>query len=151
MISPIRVAKNTFHGKVVGNVFSGYGLSGSHSDSGLYRFEGKLEPAHTIINVQVANPWALEETAVEVEICLAHSGSACPDATGDGEDDGANPCRRVKAVVPSPRWVPVVSDVSRDHFYVNIWRAPLAPDDGSAAVGETVRADVDFFIVGIEV
>ena len=149
MTDTLRASRPISYGTVVGNkLVRLFGFSGfERCDDGLYRFEGKFVPSRAIVQVQVANPWATELTTVEVDLCITHTAEnysgGCPD-----DDDG---CRRVKTIVPGPRWRPVVSALGLDKFYVNTWRAPLAPEDGTAAVGDSVRADVDFFVMVMEV
>lgn len=121
-----------------------HGGKGVHDPgSGRYVFEGDFPGRSAMVNVEVDAPWRHEETALEVEVCLTHPNYTCPE----GSDAAWMNCKLVKRVVHARRWQPLVRDVEDGKFMVEIWRSPLAPEDGSAAVGETVLADVGFSVM----
>lgn len=116
-----------------------------HPEPGRYVFEGDFLGNGLMVNVEVDAPWRFEETACEVEICLTHPDYSCPD----GDDAAWMNCKLVKRICHAPRWTPVVRDVADRSFGVEIWRAPLAPADGTKSVGETVLADVGFSVIAV--
>jgi hypothetical protein len=132
------------HFNVDGTCSIGGGMA-ARRETGRYAFKGDFSAAGLIVNAVVDAPWFYEETALEVEICLLHPDYDCPD-----EDDAARGnCKPVKRIVRCPRWTPVVRDIVDGAFIIEIWRAPLAPADGSKAVGETVLADVGFSVIAM--
>jgi hypothetical protein len=123
-----------------GEGFVVWGGKASRVGEGRCLFSGDF-PKSVIVNVEISAPWKFEETSCEISFCLEHLSVGCPD-------DGAS-CRLQAKVVRAPRWVPVVTSVEERSFVVQTWRAPLAPEDGSVARGETVLSDVDFAVMAM--
>lgn len=143
-MTAMRVTRTVLHAHWGGGDLQLSGGKGArHPKVGYYRFEGDFSAAGLMVNVEVDSPWRFEETAREVEICLMHPDYDCPEA----HEEASRNCKLVKRVVHAPRWTPVVCDVADGTFTIEIWAAPLAPKDGSKAVGETVLADAGFSVI----
>ena len=140
--APMSSTRLEVHGSVIGGAMPSSSVRGAmceHLSEGAYRFVcPDFDPSRTAISIAIRPPWSLEMTAFETEICTVHQVGICPADMGL--------CEYARQVFRCPRYQAVVVESKPHVFIVNIWRAPQAPEDGSAATGETVLADADFDI-----